>query len=357
MAVSDLPTTVINYTSDGFKEALDKSTKAISHDPNGDRYYIEPSHGGIGDFVPTKNSVIIGNDELSLSEVPSKAGAFYSSQDGAVPQFGTLPVKFGGTGVKTVQGLKIALGLANDKSQENAPLEVKYGGTGKNSFTKNAILVGNDSNSFNVIPVGKKDQILMGNAEGQPPTFQDQKQINTVGTIISGTWNGNWIQPEFGGTGCNSLDATSNALNLGLTINAPIPVKRGGTGQVSLGDLLGQLKSLPNEYAITNTNIIPNIISPNKTITTDTTLNTNHLGYLLIVNSSSDITLKLPDDQTSYEVEIFRFGTGNVKINSKKSLYSTEGTATTVKISDQYSSIGIKRFSDGWIITGGVEKV
>ena len=61
-----------------------------------------------------------------------------------------------------------------------------------------------------------------------------------------------------------------------------------------------------------------------------------------------------------FEVEIFRFSSQDMYISSSNgdSIYCSGLTApvTTVKISENYSAIGVKRLSNNkWLITGGVE--
>lgn len=68
-------------------------------------------NGGTGKNSITSGALVKGNGTSAVGEVLG-TGALYSETSGS-PQFGTLPVNCGGTGVVTLDALKSALGLAN----------------------------------------------------------------------------------------------------------------------------------------------------------------------------------------------------------------------------------------------------
>ena len=68
-------------------------------------------NGGTGKNSITSGALVKGNGTSAVGEVLG-TGALYSATSGS-PQFGTLPVNCGGTGVVTLDALKSALGLAN----------------------------------------------------------------------------------------------------------------------------------------------------------------------------------------------------------------------------------------------------
>ena len=70
----------------------------------------------------------------------------------------------------------------------------------------------------------------MSNGAGNCPIFKEQDQIRKVGIIKSGTWEGNTIAVNYGGTGVKSMLELSQALGLGATTTGAIPTSRGGTG-------------------------------------------------------------------------------------------------------------------------------
>lgn len=68
-------------------------------------------NGGTGKTSITSGAIVTGNGTGSVNEL-SGTGAVYATQTGS-PQFGTLPVNCGGTGVVTLDALKDAMGLSN----------------------------------------------------------------------------------------------------------------------------------------------------------------------------------------------------------------------------------------------------
>ena len=68
-------------------------------------------NGGTGKNSITSGAIVTGNGTGAVNEL-SGTGAVYATQIGS-PQFGTLPVSCGGTGVVTLDALKSAMGLSN----------------------------------------------------------------------------------------------------------------------------------------------------------------------------------------------------------------------------------------------------
>ena len=68
-------------------------------------------NGGTGKNSITSGALVKGNGTSAVGEVIG-TGAVYATTSGS-PQFGTLPVNCGGTGVVTLDAFKEALGLAN----------------------------------------------------------------------------------------------------------------------------------------------------------------------------------------------------------------------------------------------------
>ena len=91
-------------------------------------------HGGTGVDLSKNtpaNAVLIQNTTLNgIASVASAKGAFYSTGTNLTPQFGTLPVNVGGTGITTA--------------------------------TAGGVLYGNGANAFKVTAKGAKSAILVG---------------------------------------------------------------------------------------------------------------------------------------------------------------------------------------------------
>lgn len=107
---------------------------------------------------------------------------------------------------------------------------------------------------------GSTNRITISNGDGVSgnPTvdisnsYGGQTSITTLGTITTGTWNGNAIQPGYGGTGNNSTQFSGpsgavktytlpNANAMVLTDNAPVTIAQGGTGATTANMALNAL--------------------------------------------------------------------------------------------------------------------
>lgn len=78
------------------------------------------AHGGTGLTTTTNvNAVVIGNSTTAtdaLQTVATAQGAFYASGTNAKPQFGTLPVAQGGTGITTINSHRVLIGPSSNNS-------------------------------------------------------------------------------------------------------------------------------------------------------------------------------------------------------------------------------------------------
>lgn len=68
-------------------------------------------NGGTGNGSFTEGAILLGDGTDPVAEL-SGSGAVYATTSGD-PQYGTLPVSCGGTGVVTLDALKTAMGLEN----------------------------------------------------------------------------------------------------------------------------------------------------------------------------------------------------------------------------------------------------
>jgi hypothetical protein len=166
----------------------------------------------------------------------------------------------------------------------------------------------------------------MSNGAGNCPIFKEQDQIRKVGTIKSGTWEGDTIAIAYGGTGVKSMLELSQALGLGATTTGAIPVSRGGTGVKTYQELrvemgLGTKEKpfiVPINYGGTGTdslaslkenlNIAYNDINMSNTTIPEINGGTGHSSFAEALNNidtSSDLTgLKIALDHiTKTEIE------------------------------------------------------
>lgn len=77
------------------------------------------ANGGTGKTSITSGALVKGNGANAVGEVIG-SGALYAETSGS-PQFGTLPVSCGGTGVATLEALKEALSVSPYIASASAP--------------------------------------------------------------------------------------------------------------------------------------------------------------------------------------------------------------------------------------------
>lgn len=115
-------------------------------------------HGGTGVDLSKNtpaNAVLIQNTTLNgIASVASAKGAFYSTGKNLTPQFGTLPVEMGGTGITTA--------------------------------TSGGVLYGNGTNAFGVTDKGDTSAILVGG--NGTPTFAAPAVSWIAGTTAGPTF-------------------------------------------------------------------------------------------------------------------------------------------------------------------------
>lgn len=128
----------IEYTIEELNDLLKRieNIKKVKINENGEveKDYIIPINGGIGPKTPETNALLVGYNDESLKTILSKEGALFSKKNGGLPNYGTLPIKYGGTGATNLEELKIGLGLAGD---QNSGIAVTVGGTGSKEFNNN----------------------------------------------------------------------------------------------------------------------------------------------------------------------------------------------------------------------------
>lgn len=126
---------------------------------------------------------------------------------------------------------------------------------------------------MNTLPIGASGQIKISKQDNGAivididPTYRGQVSINTVGTIKIGDWQGNIINPEFGGTGCNNngyLQLNGNTIITGSLIincdnNSEITLPHKGhvatvEDSLQIGNALSEIKGNTQAYD----NISPN---------------------------------------------------------------------------------------------------
>lgn len=125
----------------------------------------------------------------------------------------TVPVKNGGTGADSAQQARANLGIAYSNMGVNP---VATGGTGKSNLDAGKVLVGKGTSAVemrsvidNTTPqtIPSTNSMVTGRSVSN---WTGSGNINTVGTVQSGTWQGDAVDVAHGGTGATT---PSEALN------------------------------------------------------------------------------------------------------------------------------------------------
>jgi hypothetical protein len=217
---------------------------------------VQVPYGGTGSTSFTSKGLVYGNGTNSLQVTNSLANAVAVTDASGTPSFSqTLPlavqqnitsagvittgtwhgsiitVPYGGTGTSNLTAHGVIVGNGTSPVNLVGPatsglplvaqgaaldptftiLGVSGGGTGTGTLTANGIIFGNGTSSVGVTS-SAANSILATSASSVPSLSQTlplavQSNITTVGTVVSGTWNGNTIQVPYGGTGTTTLAA------------------------------------------------------------------------------------------------------------------------------------------------------
>lgn len=103
---------------------------------------------------------------------------------------------------------KTNIGNISINSVGSGVLNVSKGGTGASTYTANALITGNGTSAFKEVKIGTKDQVLAVNSSANGYSWKTlgsmayvantgANTITTLGTVTTGTWNGNVIAKEY----------------------------------------------------------------------------------------------------------------------------------------------------------------
>lgn len=227
---------------------------------------VQVPYGGTGATSFTSKGLVYGNGTSSLQVTNSLANAVAITDASGTPSFsqtlplavqqnitasgvistgtwhgGIITVPYGGTGTSNLTAHGVVVGNGTSPVQLVGPatsglplvaqgaaldptftiLGVSGGGTGTGTLTANGVIFGNGTASVGVTSAAA-NSVLATNASSIPSLSQTlplavQSNITTVGTVVSGTWNGNTIQVPYGGTGATSLAAHGFLLGNGTS--------------------------------------------------------------------------------------------------------------------------------------------
>ena len=133
------------------------------------------SYGGTGLKTHTANSLLAGDGTSAVKNIVSTKGALYSTGNGALPQYGTLPVDSGGTGLTSSPSMLVNVGSTSaDTVMKASPrpgitgiLLVANGGTGKTNQYDSFEHLAEGTASENVAPADTDGAIVKKASDGK----------------------------------------------------------------------------------------------------------------------------------------------------------------------------------------------
>lgn len=186
----------INGGTSGFLTTVRTSTNTLTVKESG---VLATLYGGLGTNSPTANGVLIGQGSSTVhsTSAGSAGQPLLAGGLGVDPNWGTLSVSFGGTGLTSLTAHYVLVGngtsavsLIAPSATSGVPLisqgasadptygtaVVAGGGTGATSFTAYSVLCAGTTSTGafqNVSGLGTSGQVLTSNGAGALPTWQN----------------------------------------------------------------------------------------------------------------------------------------------------------------------------------------
>lgn len=171
-----------------------------------------------------------------------------------------------------------------------------------------------------------QNSILIQNGTGAEVRTQINNALQTIATDFAGGLDPATMNPNNAYPFCTWLDTGNNLLKR-RNANNTLWIDIGtidSNGKVLLFGVYGQRGTV--------------------TITADTTLTNDHSNKLLVVNTSSNVTLTMPQEPTPYMTfKVFNKGEGTVTL-AYGTFYGATGSTTNIALSQNQS---VELHSDG----------
>jgi hypothetical protein len=248
----------------------------------------------------------------------------------------------------------------------------------------------NNTGSYNVY-IGKSEglstsnNIVIADNEGNiRAQYLSASSGWTLGTVVSGTWNGSAIGYQYGGTGLTSLGSAGYVLAVNATVDGLewVEITGGGSSFTNSSELAALLSdetgsgsvvfsnsptlTTPNIGAATGTsltttgNVISHVdISTPTFVTNSYTITSTDDGKLLMLNNSTTAgNLLIPTDATfnfpiGTQINIVQAGTGLITVAAVTPATTTVNATPGKKLRAQWSSAAIvKTAANTWLLMG-----
>ena len=173
---------------------------------------------------------------------------------------------------------------------------------------------------------------------GNSGSFTGNTNINTVGTISTGTWNGDEIGLTYGGTG-RSGDDPAYVDGDTLFYDASSPTKFSKLAIGNTGEVLTVSGGSPSWQPISGSSLT-NVTTTYTVLSTDETVNCNNA-------SGFTVNLTTAVGETGRKIVIKNSGTGDILVDADAA-ETIDGALTATLV--QYESITVQSDGANWII-------
>jgi hypothetical protein len=159
----------------------------------------------IADGGTGASNAVDARTNLGLGSMATQDANTVAITGGTIAGITDLAIADGGTGAGTAAAARTNLGAAASGANADitsltgltTALSVAQGGTGENSLTSHAVLLGNDTSAVTTVSgLGSSGQVLTSNGAGTAPTWQNTAAAGGFLSMQVFTSSGTWTKPS-----------------------------------------------------------------------------------------------------------------------------------------------------------------
>ena len=223
-------------------------------------------------------------------------------------------------------------------------IDVAHGGTGTNNFTANSVIMSGATSTSAFTTRAITDNINTGDPTGIITAntlinYSGTSNITTVGTIITGTWNGTAISTAYGGTGNSNYTASRMIYSeTASKLSAASTIYSNGT---SLGiGIPTAFSTMPNSstFYVNGTSTMQTILPDGNTTFTYNLGSDSHSWNTVYTRTTSARYIDASNEETDDKLYI---GYGYVVPTSSTTIYCSTSNSRTAILTADSSGVAI----------------